>query len=82
MLGAAGIIAPELLGKIGVIPAETGVVWFRSGVIPPLGGYSYWADPYTLFILEVVLLGFAEYRRAQDYYSKKSAFPFHPVGGD
>lgn len=68
MLGAAGIIAPELLGKIGVIPAETGVVWFRSGVIPPLGGYTYWADPYALFILEVVLLGFVEYRRVQDYY--------------
>lgn len=31
MLGAAGIIAPELLGNIGVIPAETGVVWFQSG---------------------------------------------------
>eukprot|EP00897_Mesotaenium_endlicherianum_P005336 jgi/Mesen1/4830/ME000243S04006 len=68
MLGAAGIVAPEILGRIGLIPQETAVVWFRSGVIPPLGEYSYWADPYTLFVLEVVLLAFAEHRRAQDYY--------------
>jgi len=33
MLGAAGCIAPEVLGKAGVIPAETGLV--RG---PPLPG--------------------------------------------
>lgn len=32
MLGAAGCIAPEILGKAGVIPAETAVDWFRTGV--------------------------------------------------
>lgn len=32
MLGAAGCIAPEVLGKAGVIPAETAVDWFRTGV--------------------------------------------------
>jgi light-harvesting complex I chlorophyll a/b binding protein 3 len=68
MLGAAGMFAPEFLGKLGVIPASTGLVWFQSGVIPPLGAYNYWADPYALFVLEIVLLGFAEHRRAQDYY--------------
>eukprot|EP00271_Cylindrocystis_brebissonii_P010291 TRINITY_DN26448_c0_g1_i1.p1 TRINITY_DN26448_c0_g1~~TRINITY_DN26448_c0_g1_i1.p1 ORF type:complete len:279 (+),score=58.84 TRINITY_DN26448_c0_g1_i1:142-978(+) len=68
MLGAAGMVAPELLGKLGLIPASTGVVWFKSGVIPPLGSYNYWADAYALFILEVVLVAFAEHRRAQDYY--------------
>lgn len=47
-------------------------------MIPPLGAYSYWADPYTLFVLEVVLLGFAEYRRAQDYYSKITSLHRHP----
>jgi hypothetical protein len=26
MLGAAGCIAPEILGKAGIIPAETGLV--------------------------------------------------------
>eukprot|EP00270_Netrium_digitus_P017595 TRINITY_DN64_c0_g1_i5.p1 TRINITY_DN64_c0_g1~~TRINITY_DN64_c0_g1_i5.p1 ORF type:complete len:280 (+),score=47.55 TRINITY_DN64_c0_g1_i5:87-926(+) len=68
MLGASGMIAPEILGKLGLIPAETGLVWFRSGVIPPLGSYDYWADPYALFVLEIVLIGFAEHRRGQDYY--------------
>lgn len=68
MLGAAGIVAPEVLGKAGLIPAETGLVWFKSGVIPPLGTYDYWADPYVLFVLEIVLVAFAEHRRGQDYW--------------
>ncbi|KAH7365161.1 hypothetical protein KP509_18G011900 [Ceratopteris richardii] len=72
MLGAAGAIAPEILGKAGLIPQETAVVWFRSGVIPPLGTYNYWADPYTLFVFEMALMGFAEHRRAQDYYKPGS----------
>merc|ERR550514_781051 len=33
MLGAAGCLAPEILGKLGIIPAETGIPWFKSGVI-------------------------------------------------
>ena len=37
MLGAAGMIAPEVLGAAGLIPPETSIVWFKSGVIPPLG---------------------------------------------
>ncbi|CAI5474471.1 unnamed protein product [Closterium sp. Yama58-4] len=65
MLGVAGMIAPEILGSYGIGPK---IVWFQSGVIPPLGGYEYWADPYALFVLEIVLIGFAEHRRAQDYY--------------
>jgi light-harvesting complex I chlorophyll a/b binding protein 3 len=68
MLGAAGMIAPEILGAVGLIPEQTRLVWFKSGVIPPLGTYDYWADPYALFVLEIVLVGFAEHRRAQDYY--------------
>merc|ERR1711959_242419 len=68
MLGSAGCIAPEILGKLGVIPASTGVVWFKSGVIPPAGNYgNYWSDPYTIFFVEVVLMQFAELRRWQDY---------------
>jgi len=35
MLGASGMIAPEILGAAGAIPSETGLVWFKSGVIPP-----------------------------------------------
>lgn len=72
MLGAAGCIAPEILGRVGLIPQETAIPWFKSGVIPPVGTYSYWADPYTLFVLELALMGFAEHRRAQDYYKPGS----------
>lgn len=41
--------------------------WFQSGVIPPLGAPEYWTDAYTLFLSELVLMGFAETRRLQDY---------------
>ncbi|CAH9091065.1 unnamed protein product [Cuscuta epithymum] len=67
MLGAAGAIAPEILGKAGLIPAETALPWFQTGVIPPAGTYNYWADPYTLFVFEMALMGFAEHRRLQDW---------------
>jgi light-harvesting complex I chlorophyll a/b binding protein 3 len=72
MLGAAGAIAPEILGRAGLIPQETALPWFQTGVIPPMGTYGYWADPYTLFVLEIALMGFAEHRRAQDYYKPGS----------
>jgi light-harvesting complex I chlorophyll a/b binding protein 3 len=68
MLGAVGCIAPEILGALGFIPADTAVVWFRSGVIPPAGSYEqYWSDPYTIFFVEVILMQFAELKRWQDY---------------
>lgn len=67
MLGAAGAITPEIFGKLGLIPAETALPWFQSGVIPPAGAYPYWADPYTLFVFELALMGFAEHRRYQDW---------------
>lgn len=67
MLGAVGSLAPEILGKAGLIPAETALPWFKTGVIPPAGTYDYWADPYTLFVLEMALMGFAEHRRFQDW---------------
>eukprot|EP00879_Flechtneria_rotunda_P000466 GHRR01000567.1.p1 GENE.GHRR01000567.1~~GHRR01000567.1.p1 ORF type:complete len:268 (+),score=84.06 GHRR01000567.1:122-925(+) len=65
MLGAAGCIAPEILGAAGVGPQ---VRWFETGVIPPLGTYDkYWTDPYNLFFIEVIAMQFAELRRWQDY---------------
>jgi len=70
MLGTAGCMTPEILGKAGIIPEATGLEWFRSGVIPPLGSGpvdGYWCDPYTLFSVELTLMGFAEIRRLQDY---------------
>ncbi|KAI3695334.1 hypothetical protein L1987_78330 [Smallanthus sonchifolius] len=68
----AGAIAPEILGKLGLIPAETALPWFQTGVFPPAGTYNYWADPYTLFVLEMALMGFAEHRRLQDWYNPGS----------
>lgn len=68
MLGAAGCIAPEILGAAGVVPAETAIPWFKAGVIPPAGTYdNYWADPYTIFFVEIVAMQFAELRRLQDF---------------
>lgn len=68
MLGITGVAAPELLGKMGVIPEETAIPWFATGVIQPLSaGFDYWADPYTLFFGQVFLMGFAEFRRWGDY---------------
>ena len=45
MLGVAGIVAPEILGGMGIIPESTGLVWFTSGAIPPQGTFDYWAQP-------------------------------------
>lgn len=70
MLGAAGCIAPEVLASAGAIPqSPSEVLWFKSGVIPPAGTYErgYWADPFSLFWLEVVAMQFAELKRWQDY---------------
>ena len=70
MLGAAGCIAPEILASAGAIPqSPSEVLWFKSGVIPPAGTYErgYWADPFSLFWLEVVAMQFAELKRWQDY---------------
>merc|ERR1712039_1092332 len=68
MLGVAGCIAPEILGALNIIPKDTAIIWFKSGVIPPAGTYSsYSTDPYTIFFIEVILMQFAELRRWQDY---------------
>jgi light-harvesting complex I chlorophyll a/b binding protein 3 len=70
MLGAAGIIAPEILSNAGVIPqSPQDVLWWKTGLIPPLGNYKdgYWMDPFSLFWIEVILVQFAELKRWQDY---------------
>jgi light-harvesting complex I chlorophyll a/b binding protein 3 len=75
MLGAAGCIAPEILASIGAIPQTVEeATWFRSGVIPPAGNYEhgYWADPYTLFWVEAILMNFAELKRWQDFHNPGS----------
>ena len=63
-------MAPSVLASAGLIPqTPEEVTWFKTGVIPPAGTYEegYWADPYTLFFLEVIAFQFAELRRWQDY---------------
>eukprot|EP00884_Botryococcus_braunii_P014011 jgi/Botrbrau1/22610/Bobra.176_1s0040.1 len=70
MLGAAGILTPEVLATAGVIPQTPAeVLWFKSGLVPPLGVYEkgYWTDPWSLFFIEVILVQFAELKRWQDF---------------
>lgn len=71
MLGAAGMVTPEALGKMGVIPSETALVWFKNGTVGPTTAPGaldvYWSDPFTLFFGMLTLMGFAEMRRLGDY---------------
>lgn len=70
MLGAAGCLAPEVLQYAGVIPSSLEeATWFKNGAFPFLGTYEkgYWADPYTLFWVEIIAMQFAELRRWQDF---------------
>lgn len=68
MLGVPGMLAPEALGKLGLIPESTRVLWWRTGLFPFAGtDYEYWADPYTLFFIMLIAMHFAELRRMQDY---------------
>ncbi|CAM6123415.1 unnamed protein product [Calypogeia fissa] len=58
MLGAAGIFIPELLTKFGILSTPS---WYTA----PLEG-SYFADPLTLFVVEMLFMGWAEGRRWAD----------------
>lgn len=57
MLGAAGIIIPEALTKAGILNTPH---WNVAG------DAEYFADPTTLFIVELLFLGWAEGRRWAD----------------
>ena len=39
------------------------VLWWKSGLIPPLGVYPYWTDPFSLFFIEIIAVQFAELKR-------------------
>ncbi|KAJ6674501.1 CHLOROPHYLL A/B BINDING PROTEIN [Salix viminalis] len=65
--GTGGFIEPKWLAYGEIINGRPPIPWFKTGVIPPAGTYSYWADPYTLFVFEMALMGFAEHRRLQDW---------------
>mmetsp|Transcript_35541 Transcript_35541/g.100605 ORF Transcript_35541/g.100605 Transcript_35541/m.100605 type:complete len:358 (+) Transcript_35541:258-1331(+) len=85
MLGAAGAVAPEFLGRWGVIPPETALPWFEAGGLFPEAGaglgaipflnvqeFDYWVNAPTLAWTMVVLMGFAEGRRWMDYVNPGS----------
>ncbi|KAH7293581.1 hypothetical protein KP509_28G031700 [Ceratopteris richardii] len=57
MLGAAGIFIPEALTKAGILNTPS---WYSAGEA------EYFADPTTLFVVELIFLGWAEGRRWAD----------------
>ncbi|KAF8657815.1 hypothetical protein HU200_059977 [Digitaria exilis] len=58
MLAAVGILIPDLLSRWGFIDA--GFSWYDAG------SREYFADPWTLFISQMALMGWAEGRRWAD----------------
>ena len=57
MLGAAGIFIPDALTKAGILNTPP---WYTAG------DATYFADQGTLFIIELILMGWAEGRRWAD----------------
>ncbi|XP_075481757.1 chlorophyll a-b binding protein, chloroplastic-like [Primulina tabacum] len=57
MLGAAGIFIPEFLTKLGILNTPS---WYSAGEL------DYFTDTTTLFIIELILIGWAEGRRWAD----------------
>ena len=57
MLGAAGIFIPELLTKLGILNTPS---WYTAGE------QEYFTDTTTLFVVELILIGWAEGRRWAD----------------
>ncbi|PKU69034.1 Chlorophyll a-b binding protein 7, chloroplastic [Dendrobium catenatum] len=57
MLAVAGILIPECLVKLGFMESFS---WFDAGV------REYFADPLTLFFVQMALMGWVEGRRWAD----------------
>jgi light-harvesting complex I chlorophyll a/b binding protein 2 len=57
MLGVTGILIPEILDNMGYVKNFS---WFNAGSV------QYFADPTTLFIVQLALMGWAEGRRWAD----------------
>jgi hypothetical protein len=60
MLGAAGILVPDLLHSIGMGGPAAAVPWYEAGK------YEYFAPPSALFASMMFLFAWAEGRRLQD----------------
>lgn len=68
MLGAAGCLAPEYLAHEKIIPRTTGLLWFKTGFLPPASaGYDYGVPVAALFAVQMVLMGVAEGMRMAEY---------------
>ncbi|KAF6257466.1 light-harvesting chlorophyll-a/b protein of photosystem I [Scenedesmus sp. NREL 46B-D3] len=67
MLGAAGILVPDLLRSIGMGGPAAQVPWFEAGK------YEYFAPPSALFASMMFLFAFVEFRRLQDIRKPGSA---------
>lgn len=57
MLGAAGILIPDLFTQLGLLNVP---FWFTAGDL------EYFADAKTLFAVELLFMGWAEGRRWAD----------------
>ncbi|PNW77861.1 hypothetical protein CHLRE_10g454734v5 [Chlamydomonas reinhardtii] len=61
MLGAAGCLAPEYLAHEKVIPKATGLLWFKTGFLPPVSaGFDYGLPVTALFLIQMGLMGTVE----------------------
>jgi light-harvesting complex I chlorophyll a/b binding protein 2/light-harvesting complex I chlorophyll a/b binding protein 4 len=60
MLGAAGVLVPDLLHSIGMGGPAAAVPWYEAGK------YEYFAPPQALFAVMMFLFAWAEMRRLQD----------------
>eukprot|EP00245_Coleochaete_scutata_P013766 TRINITY_DN5704_c0_g1_i1.p1 TRINITY_DN5704_c0_g1~~TRINITY_DN5704_c0_g1_i1.p1 ORF type:complete len:262 (+),score=59.07 TRINITY_DN5704_c0_g1_i1:234-1019(+) len=71
MLGAAGIFIPEALTKAGILNTPS---WYTAGEA------TYFTDTTTLFVVELILIGWAEGRRWADFI-KPGSVNSDPVFG-
>lgn len=67
MLGAAGILVPDLFHSIGAGGPAAQVPWFEAGK------YEYFAPPSALFAVMMILFAWVEMRRLQDIRKPGSA---------
>ena len=67
MIGAAGVLVPELLKGAGMGGPAAAVAWYDHAQ------FEYYASPRALFGVQILLFAFVEMRRLQDYWVPGSA---------
>ncbi len=65
LLAHANLPEPQLDKRLWSLTSRLvpQVLWWKSGLIPPLGVYPYWTDPFSLFFIEIIAIQFAELKR-------------------